>query len=370
MKRLVLICTLTLLPLTLTANPSSVKQTETKLKEINHKIAELQGNLSKVNNKRGLLNKELAVTEKKISHNMQELRSINQDIRNKEQKISQLEKHAAELNKNMVIQQNLLKEHIRSHYRIGRYQPLKWILNQDDPYAVNRIMTYHQYLIRRRQNVIDRVSDMKKNIEQDQKNIQVAITIKHSLERKLQDNKDSLEQHKLYHNKIIQSLDKEIQSTEKSISDQEKNKANLTRLLKTLTEQSQNITQVKVPFARMRRKLPRPVQVGPSNFKRMNQGLTFFAAEGTPVKAVHPGKIVFSDWLNGYGLLLIIDHGQGFMTLYAHNQALYKKKGSFVSQGEQIASVGRCCGLKENGLYFEVRQRGKAIPPMDWLSNA
>jgi septal ring factor EnvC (AmiA/AmiB activator) len=100
----------------------------------------------------------------------------------------------------------------------------------------------------------------------------------------------------------------------------------------------------------------------------MNQGLIFFAHEGTPVSAVSSGKIVFSDWLKGYGLLLIIDHGRGFMTLYAHNESLFKQKGDQVKQGEQIATVGHTGGIKENGLYFEIRQRGKVIPPLRWLS--
>ena len=100
----------------------------------------------------------------------------------------------------------------------------------------------------------------------------------------------------------------------------------------------------------------------------MNQGVTFFAKEGEPVVSVYAGKVVFSDWLKGYGLLLIVDHGMGFMTLYAHNQSLFKRKGDPVLQGEQIASIGHSGGLKQNGLYFEVRHRGKAIPPLEWLS--
>ena len=370
MRQLVFILLSIYIPLSCATNSNSVKQTESKLKELNHKISQLQTNLSKVHNKRGLLNKELAGTEKKISQNLQELQLIKQDIHSKEQKIIQLEKHMQDLNRDLVSQQTLLKAHVQSRYRIGEYQPLKWALNQDDPYALSRLMTYHQYLIRRRQSLIDGIGTLQKNITSDKQNIKSAILAKQGLEHKLTHHKNDLEQNKHYHNKIILSLDKEIQSTEKTLSEYEKNKANLSRLLKTLTQQSQNITQVKFPFANMRHKLPKPVQVPAQSMKKMNQGLTFFAAEGTPIKAVYPGKIVFSDWLNGYGLLLIIDHGQGFMTLYAHNQALFKKKGSSVLQGEQIASVGRCCGLKQNGLYFEVRQRGKATPPLEWLTKA
>jgi septal ring factor EnvC (AmiA/AmiB activator) len=118
----------------------------------------------------------------------------------------------------------------------------------------------------------------------------------------------------------------------------------------------------------MRKKLPLPIHTAHKSLTTMNQGVTFFADEGTMVTAVYPGKVVFSDWLKGYGLLLIIDHGQGYMTLYAHNQSLFKRKGESVLQNEQIASVGHSGGIKQNGLYFEIRDKGKAVPPLGWLS--
>jgi septal ring factor EnvC (AmiA/AmiB activator) len=102
--------------------------------------------------------------------------------------------------------------------------------------------------------------------------------------------------------------------------------------------------------------------------QKMNQGVTFFADEGAEVTAVYPGKVVFSDWLRGYGLLLIVDHGNGFMTLYAHNQSLFKNKGQWVSQNEHIANVGHSGGIKQNGLYFEIRLQGKAISPLGWIA--
>jgi septal ring factor EnvC (AmiA/AmiB activator) len=93
-----------------------------------------------------------------------------------------------------------------------------------------------------------------------------------------------------------------------------------------------------------------------------------FAGEGDAVTAVLPGKIVFTDWLKGYGYLLIIDHGHGLMTLYAHNKTLLKHKGDIVTQGEKIASVGHSGTIKKNGLYFEVRRQGKATSPLAWLA--
>lgn len=173
-----------------------------------------------------------------------------------------------------------------------------------------------------------------------------------------------LERNKTYHSHLIKTLNQDIQSQQHALIEFQKNKDNLKNLLKSLSQE--HFISPNQPFAQMRKQLPHPVST--KLFKTMNQGVTFFADEGTAVTAVYPGKILFSDWLKGYGLLLIIDHGQGFMTLYAHNQSLFKHKGDLVHQKEQIALVGHSGGIKQNGLYFEIRLKGKAIPPLTWLS--
>ena len=186
------------------------------------------------------------------------------------------------------------------------------------------------------------------------------------MKQQLSNHQQKLEQDKLYNTAIILSIGKDIQSKQQILEEYQHNKDNFSHLLKSLTQQS--ITQTRYPLNFLRKKLPRPVNQRGNHLQKMNQGVVFFAQEGAPVTAVFPGKIVFSDWLKGYGLILILDHGQGFMTLYAHNQSLFKQKGDSVIQGEQIATVGHSGGLKQNGLYFEIRQRGKAIPPLRWLS--
>ena len=118
----------------------------------------------------------------------------------------------------------------------------------------------------------------------------------------------------------------------------------------------------------MKHKLPLPVHVNRKKIDKLNQGLMFFSKEGSSVDSIYAGKVVFSDWLKGYGLLIIIDHGSGYLSLYAHNQSLFKQKGEVVEQGEQIATVGHSGGIKQNGLYFEIRHRGKTISPQQWLS--
>lgn len=351
---------------------SSVAQTQNKMKQLDAQINSLQQNLNSAHNKQELLNKELSETEKQIGDGVRKLRDIQVDIKNKENKISDLQKQVNQLNEQLSKQQQLLANHVRARYQMGEYQPLKLMLNQNDPNQMSRILTYYQYIIKSRQQLIERIDATKASLGESKEKLRKELVANQQLKDDLTQHQQQLQQNKSYHTTLIKTLNQEIQDKQNTLRDVRKNKENLAHLLKSLTQQSMSpaskpMNQTHQPFSQMRKKLPLPIQSPGRSLRKMNQGVTFFAEEGTVVTAVYPGKVVFSDWLKGYGLLLIIDHGQGFMTLYAHNQSLFKSKGQYVLQNEQIASVGHSGGIKQNGLYFEIRLRGKAIPPLSWL---
>lgn len=346
--------------------PSPVVQTQNKLKQLDAQINNLRQNLATAHDKKSVLNQELSGTEKQIGEGIHKLRTIQREISIKEHKIAELHVKAESLNAQLATQQQLLANHVRARYQMGEYQPLKWILIQDDPYKINRILTYYQYIIKSRQDLIKQIDETRNNLSENKNKLHNELSENQQLQSQLSQHQQQLEQNKQYHTTLINSLDNEIQNKQHDLQEFQKDKANLSRLLKSLAQQS--VVQSSKPFIQMRKKLPLPVHIEHRTLSKMNQGVTFFAEEGSVVTAVYPGKVVFSDWLKGYGLLLIIDHGQGFMTLYAHNQSLFKHKGQAVRQNEQIASVGHSGGIKQNGLYFEIRLKGKAVPPLDWLS--
>jgi septal ring factor EnvC (AmiA/AmiB activator) len=337
-------------------------QTKAKLQQLEFKINKLEHALNTAHDKNKLLNHELSNTEKKISTGINQLRIIQQDINHKEHKITALKKEITSLNTQLEMQQKLLAKHVRARYSMGEYQPLKWLLNQDDPNQTSRLLTFYEYIVKSRQHLIMHVQSTKKELILNQAKLQQELKEQQQLQKQLSKSQQKLEQDKLYNMAILRGLTQDIHSQEQTLEEYQRNKNNLSHLLKSLAQQS----TVYTPRPFIYKKLPKPV--GTNYLKHLNQGMVFFAPEGSPVAAVSPGKVVFSDWLKGYGLLLIIDHGRGFMTLYAHNQSLFKQKGDSVSQGEQIATVGHSGGIKQNGLYFEIRQRGKAIPPLKWVS--
>lgn len=347
-------------------NSGSVSNTQSKIKQLDAQINHLKTTLTTVKNKQDVLNKELSQTEKLIGEGVRKLRAIQNNLSSKEKTISELQNKVNKLNKDLGTHQGLLANQVRARYQMGEYQPLKWIINQDDPFKISRILTYYQYIIQSREQLIEQIQITTKEINDSKDKLHKEMNETQQLKFRLVQNQQQLEDHKLYHKALIQSIDSDIKSKQQTLQQFQKNKDNLSLLLKSLSQQS--AIKNSKPFNQMHKKLPLPIHTPHRSLRRMNQGVTIFADEGSVVSAVYPGKVVFSDWLNGYGLLIIIDHGHGFMTLYAHNQSLFKRKGQSVQQNEQIASVGHTGGIKQNGLYFEIRQQGKAVNPLNWLS--
>ena len=348
------------------AKNTNINQTKAELALIEKKMSLLQQTLNHAEDKRGLLTKELGHTEQKINTSLSQLQRTTLTMQSTKNKITNLQAQKNLLNNKLSIQQNLLKEHIRARYAMGEYQPIKWLINQNHLYEINRVLTYYQYIIKSREHLITEMRETQHNLAVNQEKLHRELVKQEELQQQLNRHQQQLTKEKLYSTNTIQSLQKDIQDKQQALKDFQRNKENLSRLLKTLALES--AVQTNYSFVYMKKKLPRPVNTDSHRLEKLNQGVVFFANEGQEVDAVSPGTVVFSDWLNGYGLLLIIDHGRGFMTLYAHNKSLLRQKGDVVKQGEEIATVGHSGGIKQNGLYFEIRQRGKAISPLKWLS--
>ncbi|MEX1033351.1 MAG: peptidoglycan DD-metalloendopeptidase family protein [Cellvibrionaceae bacterium] len=170
-------------------------------------------------------------------------------------------------------------------------------------------------------------------------------------------------------NESIETKDQELQQLAR---DRQYIEQLMTEIVATVGHQ--NTFNSDAPFAELRGKLPWPAEgqiahsFGSERVagKMKWDGVLIRASEGEPVKAIHHGRVVFADYLRGHGLLIIVDHGEGYMSLYAHNQTLKKAVGNWVEAGEVIASVGSSGGQRQAGLYFEIRQHGRPTNPGTW----
>jgi murein hydrolase activator len=345
-----------------------------KLKDINKQIKQLQQNIDNSTDKRQTLYHELKLIDKKISRSNKKVLQLNTQISLNKSQLSEINKEIKTLNAELETHYHYLSKQLVSSYILGKDHALKLILNQKSPAMMNRMLTYYHYINNYRNQLISNVILTKKAIETKNLN----LTEKHkqliSLQKNLKIKQHQLKQDQQFQQRVITSLNAKIIKNKRSLAYYIKNKKQLEKIVQHLNHESYN--QSIKPFAKMRHKLPWPTHgkvsnhFGDKNVKNqlVSNGLTIIAPEGQKVTAIYPGKVVFADWLRGYGLLLIIDHGSGYMTLYAHNQSLFKSAGDKVNQGEMVGTVGHSGGAKKNSLYFEVRRDGKPSNPLRWLA--
>ena len=346
-----------------------------KLDALNKQITQLQKELRESDDKRGKLNAQLRESELKAAEASKQLLALNQQIKQLNSELDKLQKRQISLREKRSGQEQLVARELEAAHRLGGDEPLRMLFNLENPDHVNRMLKYYEHMV-----------DARKSILLDYKNTLAELK---AVETSLTENRSRLEtaksgaetssielQTKVAERKsVLAAIHKKFDSDNSRLKSLQQEKAQLEKVIATL---EQNIAGLEAPnrqpFTRQKGKLPWPVEGRVRNYfgQRRNadlhwSGWLLGAKQSSAVNAVHYGRVVFADYLRGHGLLLIIDHGEGYLSLYAHNQILLKEIGSWVSAGETIARVGNTGGQESSALYFEIRHRGKAIDPKPWL---
>ena len=339
------------------SDSQSILKTKRQLQQIESKMSQLKHHIHRTHDKQLEINKQLSITEKKLHQGYEQLKQTRLEMSNKQRRITALAQQINLLNDQLHHQQQLLADHIRSGYKHNKTY---------EKASLEHLLILNQYLIHSRLSAIEKIRTIKKGLLLNENKLHQELITQTQLQQQLNSRQQAFNNEKRKRTSLMSSLARDIETQQQALQNYERNKANLSRLLAVLAQKS--VIQTNRPFTRMRKKLKKPVVKNADGIRKMNQGVIFFANEGSPVSAIFPGRVVFADWLNGYGLLVIIDHGMGSMTLYSNNSTLLKHKGDLVRQGEKIATVGHTGTMKKNGLYFEIRQRGKAVNPLEWMS--
>ncbi len=347
------------------AQNSEINKTKHQLNQLEIKIKTLEKKLKRSKDKHVFLENELAKTSKQIEWYYLKIKKIQINIDSKEQEIEELKNIIQALNIKLENTQQKISKYLIEQYKTHDTTQLKLIVNQKNIYKADKLLMYYKYLLAANKNLLsefkatqEELTNKNIKLNNELQQLQSLKTNWHKYLKKLHDDKK-------YQTTLIKRLSLDIHKKQQTLQDYRQNQINLSKLVNNLTQNS--VLQTQHPFNHMKGKLIKPVKVDSSKIKAMNQGLIFYAPEGQPVNTIYPGKVVFADWLNGYGLLIIIDHGWGFMSLYANNLQLLKRVGDNVNAEEKIAKIGHSGVLPENGLYFEIRHHGKAMPSEKWL---
>ncbi len=302
-----------------------------------------------------------------------------QGIARIQQEIKIYKREIEVLNKELVGQ-------VRAAYLMGHEQRLKLILNQQDPVLSARIMIYFNYINKERlKNLSNKEAAVKLLSQLDQQKKTETELLQQTLEEKRAE-QSLLEQDRKQRNALLTKIKQDYSSNEHQLTQLQENEISLKNLMSSLPitdeelavnvgqnkEKSQGNSEFKGDFTTLKGSLPWPVKgrlaqsFGSPRADSHWDGVLIEANEGTDIKAVTEGKVVYAEWKMGYGMLLIIDHGHGYMTLYAFNQSLYKHEGDWVEAGDVIATVGQSGGRSQAGLYFGIRLIGTPVDPLEW----
>ncbi len=349
-----------------------------QLADLREKITNLSKSLEADRSEHGALLKRLADSERSMGQ-------LNIGLRQAQQRQHELKAELATLGRDrhhhrqtLRSDKSALADQLLASYAMSRQGHLKLLLADRNSAHIGRTLAYYDYLNRVRSE----------RIGQLEQRLQVLATIERRLDERnnalaqtvgeQKQSQQALDKERAQRKQLVMALAKEIDGKEIELVRLAEDEKALQRLLSEIESSLSDIPPEidgSEPFAKAKGKLSWPVngrlvaRFGSARGigKQTWQGVEIATDAGAQVQAISSGRVAFADWLRGFGLLIIIDHGEGYMTLYGRNQSLYQEVGDWVSSGEVIASVGNSGGGGESALYFEVRHKGKPQNPLKWM---
>ena len=355
--------------------------------KLQKEIEALQKELKEVQGTRSDLQKDLEKSEKQINELQKKADEIDKELNQQNKELNQLKNERSQLEQARKNQQAQIAEQIRAAHKLGEQSEVKVLLNQESPDQVSRIMKYHSYFMEAHTakmktylDTITRIDALTPEIEK--KTLELV-----DMQSALDGQRAALKNIHGEREQALAKVNNDLKNKNKALKQLSEDRRKLQALLDRVTRQVATTGAINAPgyvplpkggekFSQRKGRMPWPTQgsmvhrFGSARIAgQMNwSGAYISAPMGNNVQAVHHGRVVFADYFGGHGLLVIVDHGEGYMSLYAHNQRLLKKAGEPVQAGEVIATVGNSGGQASAGLYFEIRHQGKPIDPNQWLA--
>ncbi len=377
-----LLLSICLPPLGAAAEDGELEAKTRQLKQLKSRIESLNLKLRSTENQRDKQNRGLRETEQQIGLIARRIRVTDQSLQRQQRQLAKLEAERADARLKLDNHQLSLERQIRAAYAMGRQEKVKILLNQQDPAVVSRVMVYYDYFNTARIVQMELIEESLRDLKQIEQKIAKEERRLQQLQAKNNNERLLLETAQRGRLEIIAKLDNRLKDQGRELSDLKDDESQLASLITNIQQAFSELpldpATAHEPFRSRKGKLPWPArgslaarygsrrEVG----KLTWDGVLIAAPEGREVRAIHHGRVAFADWLRGFGLLLIIDHGDGFMSLYGHNQSLFKETGEWVEPGEVVAQVGSSGGRTQSGVYFGIRLNGEPQNPQKWCRRA
>ncbi|WP_415889077.1 murein hydrolase activator EnvC family protein [Neptuniibacter sp. SY11_33] len=349
--------------------------TEKQIKQLNSRIASLQTNMRSQEGESRGLSKELRDSEVKIGKLARQIQSLDKQLSGLGSHADSLEKKRDTLKIELKKRSDLIAKQIAQQYKMGNQARLQLLLTQRDPETLDRAIRYYDFVNEElRQDLIlfkTKLADLSGTELELTDTEQKMVLKREELRKEVTALRASQAKRKDTLARLTKALSTDKKKLKQLKLDQKRLRAVLTEIEKSLNFAT--LVKDDKTFKQLKGKLPWPLKgkvkqnYGTVRNNIRYDGIWIQASEAQPVQAVHHGRVVFSDWLRGYGLVLIIDHGSGYLSLYGYNQSLLLETGDWVAAGDTIATAGQSGGRTQTGLYFAVRYKGKPSNPKSWL---
>jgi len=347
---------------------------EQELREVRDKIAELQKSMRRDTDRRDALSGQLRDAEENVQGARGRLGDVRKRLAASDAKLKAL---AADRERNeaaLAKQRDVLAAELRSAYVGGRQEQFKLLLSQEDPATLGRMLVYYSYFGRARSAKIAEIQGIVAQLDEDAKAESEERERLTALEAESRQELSAVDSARDQRSRALKSMNAQIKTRNDSIAKLKREAAALEKLIADLRRAMSDLPPTGgQAFEKVRGRLTWPVagkltaRFGQSRGGGLKwNGVMIESPRGTAVKALYDGRVAYADWLPGMGLLLIVDHG-GYMSLYAHNEQLYKAVGDRVKAGEAVATVGDTGGRSRPGLYLEIRRGAKPVDPVPWF---
>jgi murein hydrolase activator len=363
-----------------TAQPDSA-EVRARLLALKQEIAAVNAVLTEKSSERDRIDADLRVASLKVAESARAIVELNTLLGHTQLELEALGVQEADLADGLVTERSQLGRLLRSAYAIGQLEQVKLALSQEKVAKVGRVLAYHSYVNQSRIRAIERIQIGILALAEIRLQIAAKQVELNALIAKESETAKQLEAERSARSVILQRLGVELSGGEARLTELAADESRLNDLLSRLSDLLNDIPKIlpnATAFARLRGSLPWPVgkkveilrDFGtPNSVGKPATGAFLRADRGTVIASVAGGRIAFADWLRGYGLLIIVDHGDGYLSLYGHCESLQKGEGDWIEAHTVIGTVGDSSELG-SGIHFELRQRGQAINPARWLADS
>ena len=352
-------------------------QAEKELKILKGVISNIQKELQDNLEEQSEAQQKIQIIDKKLAKATTALRDTRTQLKLEKQNLDKLKVEQKEKIALREKQRQKLAAQLKSAYISGRQEYVKLLLNQEDPTKVSRMLEYFRYLNQARIDDIEELQQTLQRLQTIEQDIQTSLVSLSDLEASQKQQQAEQQQLKQQQQVALQELKASYNNQNSRLSKLKRDEQELAKVIASIEKTLRQFApkQSLSGLSKHKKKLQWPAKgsiiyrYGSNKLgNRLKwNGILIGAKEGDLVHAIHHGQIVFSDWLRGYGMLVIVDHGQGYLSLYGQNQTLLKSPGDWVEAGEPVATSGGSGGSGEPGLYFEIRYKGKPQNPVRWI---